>query len=158
MENRNLDCMNEVRKVFRIPLNENVSLSVNNSIQPVYEVKKRIANIVRSNSRATTGSSTVYTTPTDKDFYLTSAQFNYNCDAVCDGTTYILTVNIDGAGQNILILRKIATTAGSGGITCNFNTPIKIDRNSSISITQTFAAGNSAMAASITGYTEEYSQ
>jgi len=117
-----------------------------------------ICRIVRSANRSTTGSSTVFTTPADKDFYLCGATLSAMCDATADNTNYALNVTVDGVSnsRDILRIEKLAATfALSQTLTQVFDPPIKVDRNTNITASSTFSAGNSRLSACIHGYTEE---
>lgn len=114
-----------------------------------------VARIVRSTSSAATGPTTVYTTPSDKDFYLTGFTFQAFCDAVADSSGYNMELVIDGATRNIAQVRKPSLTAGSFTQTHDFSKPLKIDRGTTIIIRQTFSVGASTQAGIIYGYTEE---
>lgn len=123
-------------------------------IQPVVQINP-ISNIVRSNSSTTTGSTTVYTTPSDKDFYLTSLQYCYMKDAANDATSIGVNTTIQGVLQNLVFIRTITTTASQDVVNISFPYPIKIDRGVAVSIYGTFTAGNLYRSLVITGYTEE---
>lgn len=117
---------------------------------------QRCANIVRSQSSVATGAVTVFTCPSDKDFYLLACTLAINEDATSDNTNTTLRVVIDGVNQNVINLRKLTTTAINQNISVSIPYPgIKIDRGSVIAMTNTFTVGNAAKSASIIGYTVE---
>lgn len=114
-----------------------------------------VVRIVRNTSRTTTGNSTIYTTPADKDFYLTGLYLSACADATNDGVLYNIQVTIDGVSQRIASLVKQTTTAFAGNMPMQFVKPIKVDRNTAITVGQSFTAGTSTVAAAVYGYTEE---
>ena len=103
------------------PLKEKVPNQLASKIVPVLSVNPfRVANIVRYGN----ASGTIYTTPTDTDFFLTG----FNMSALTGSC--ILSIIIDGA---TVTLARIE--AGAGLITAtanNFPFPIKLDRGSNI--------------------------
>jgi len=129
---------------------------ISNSIQPVIEVGKNIdQHFSKSASQATTGTITIFTTPSDKDFFMTCCNFSFAKDSTCDigtGVIDFLCV-INGATVRPLRSAVITTTAERGNLETSFSTPIKLDRNSVISLTGTFTVGVMARVASINGFT-----
>lgn len=130
-------------------------------VVPVMEVNPKLlrrTNILRSSSRSTTTNGlTIYTTPTNQDFYLTYAQLNYMTDAAADNTTLRLTCTIDGATRDILTVCKQTLTATSGNIILPLQYPIKIDRGTNIQLVMAFTVGASIAYPVIGGYVDETS-
>lgn len=113
------------------------------------------AKIVRQNSGANNASLTIYTTPADKDFYLTAATLSYIKDATSTAASVALQVTIDGVALNVLFLPGITLTASYDNMALSFDVPIKLDRNTSIVCTASSAVANIRTAATIVGYLEE---
>lgn len=122
-----------------------------NTLTPVIPLTP-IVNLVRHLNKSNTGSTGIYTTPADKDFYLTSAYLSGTADATADNLSYTITATIDGVARDIIKIGKQTTTAGSEQVAQSFFFPIKIDRGTAISLTTTFTVGTTIMAATITGY------
>ena len=124
---------------------------VNDFIQPVININPkdyRRVNIVRS--RATAGA--IYTTPVDKDFFLTSSFLSVAKVAADTGTDASVTCTIDGASQTLTTVSGVTLTLNFANLAREFNPPIKIDRNTAI----TSVAGNITRCGSgICGYTVE---
>lgn len=116
-----------------------------------------ICRISRSQQAIVTGSSTIYTTPTDKDFYLCNVQFSFSKDAACDVATGSIGIQttIDGAAQIIIRLPVITLTAQNNTLSFNFVKPLKIDRGVTLILTGTYTAGVMSRTGNIVGYTEE---
>lgn len=115
---------------------------------------ERVCNIVRGVHQANTGSQTIYTTPTDKDFYLVAANLNTSNLPVGAYGTASMDVVIDGDTQELLRITTNVGTNEARDVTSNNNypVPIKIDRGTAIITTQT----NQAVffvGANIVGYT-----
>lgn len=129
-----------------------------NSVQPVIDVHpnhNRVCNIVKSNAGTSTGATTIYTTPIDKDFYLVGVFASITKDATCDNTEAVVNIIIDGSSNSIMRMGSQTLTAESKTASMVFPIPVKIDRNTVITITATKTAGNFSKAGSIVGYTVE---
>jgi len=123
------------------------------NIQAVLIVNpKNISNsdIVKSDSRATTGSTTLHTTSTTRDTYLVSVTLGAQADATADNTLVNLTITPSKtAVTNILRLAKLTTTVFTGNISLNLSEPLLLARNTAISFGSTFTVGAVNMTASV---------
>lgn len=125
---------------------------------PVMEVNPKLlrrTNIMKASTKTTTGTQTVYTAPTDKDFYLTDLQLAWSKDVANDGISafWVITIDGDSATTNILRLYGQTLTANQIVETISFSNPIKIARGSTLSISHSFTVGASSIAGSLFGYT-----
>ena len=120
------------------------------NIQPVFEVNRKIG-IIRSVSRATTGASTIYTTPSDRDFFLAQVFLSYMQDVSGSGTSVFVQIVQDGVTYYVL-LPKLTLTATTRDINVTFPIPIKVDRGTTIVMNVTFAAGACTAHSTISGY------
>jgi len=126
-------------------------------IQPTIEIERRI-NIVKTTGQGATGTFAIYTTPTDKDFYITNIILHYIKDAACDlatGGVWSLSANIDGTSQALVSLSVITLTAQDELLILQFDKPLKIDRGNAINSNGTFGAGAMRRNVTIYGYTVE---
>jgi len=115
-----------------------------------------VVRIVRAGGSSATGTLTLYTTPSDKDFYLTTAILSMIKDVTCDATGGInLNAVIDGVTKEIIVYGILTLTAQADTIVCNCPVPIKIDRNTAITVSGTYTAGTMRRSATVHGYTEE---
>ena len=126
-------------------------------VVPVMEVNPkllRVCYVVGGRNDSTTGLKTVYTTPSDRDFYLTSIHLSLIANAACDIATggVNVTATVGGASKMIIGIPIITLTAQSGNQAITFDTPIKIDRNVAITVSGTFTAGVLVRTCTITGY------
>jgi len=154
MQNRNLSISQDMNRIFDLK-GESTDF-VSEIIQPVIKIFSP-CNIVRNGASTASGSLSVYTTPQDKDFYLTCASFGISKDAVSDISSGGKGLNafIEGVSRSIIILPVLTLTAEHDQITINFQPPIKIDRNTSISSNITTTVGSCVRTISIVGYTQE---
>lgn len=128
------------------------------SIQPVMEVNPallRRCDILRSANRTTTGTSTLYTTPSDQDFYVVGVILSWAADAANDGTSATIACTIGGTatGRNLAHIAKITLSAIQTTVAYSLPIPVKIDRGTNITYGGAFTAGTSSIFATIIGYT-----
>lgn len=116
---------------------------------------QRFSNIVKSNLGTNTTSSTIYTTPSDKDFYLTAASLGFAKDATATATAVTLEVTVEGVAQNILVLPTVTLTADARAVANNYPIPIKLDRGSAITAKASAGVATILIRAAIQGYTVE---
>ena len=124
-----------------------------NNIALVYNVNPKYTDVLRSTSKSTTGSGAIYTTPSDKDFYITYLQLSYRCDNTCDTTEISISGSMSGITRTIArFIRTGAGTADKDTLVINFPFPLKMDKNVAINHTSTFAAGNITFTSTIGGF------
>lgn len=114
----------------------------------------RIINHITSSGQATSGTNTIFTTPTDRDYYLIGCQVSLQKDILCDNTNVSLICTLPGgsAALSLLDVGTISVTPTTIIIAREFPVPILIKRGSSINLTGTFTAGAMNRRASINGY------
>jgi len=89
-----------------------------------------ITNIIKTANSSTTGSVTLYTTPTDKDFYLTSLQISLIKDATNDNATGTIgfSITVDGVVIVPLGLAVLTLTAQNSNAVLPLSISIKVNR------------------------------
>jgi len=130
-------------------------------VVPVMEVNPKMfrrTNICVGTSKVVTATLLAYTTPTDRDFFLTSVDIGMIKDATCDQATG--TININGVSENgttciFAQIPVIVTTAQSEQVNSLFIPPMKLKRGSAINISGTYTAGLMSRTTVIKGYTVE---
>jgi len=117
--------------------------NLSNNIQPVLTVNPRGKTVLYRATSATTGSTAVLTTPTDKDFYLLGFMLSYTKNGTCDSTGLNLQVTPKEQNVNTVIAELLAqtTTAGNDHVEIMFHEPILLARGSQVIMTGTFTAG-----------------
>lgn len=130
-----------------------IGAEIEENIVPVVIIDPPI-NIIQSLGGSTSGA-TIYTTPQDKDFYLTNASLSMAKDtATHTSIQQTLRVFVNGVANNILAISGITLTTNQATTTQNWGRPgIKIDRGTAI--TYTFTGTLSRIDATIQGYTVE---
>jgi hypothetical protein len=115
----------------------------------------KYCDVAREGHSILTGTITIYTTPADKDFYLTSIYFSLVKDVLCDVATgrAVVTTMIEGATRELIGFGIITLTAQNNSLAISFPYPLKIDRNSAIIQGSTTTAGTIVRSIGITGFT-----
>jgi len=128
-------------------------------VVPVMEVNPkllRLNNIVESTFQATNGSVTLFTTPVDRDFFLTSVSIALVKDVACDLASGAIALSVtlpSGIVKSLIRLPVLALTAQSSELSLSFSQPIPLGKGSPIAISGTFTAGALSRSGSITGFT-----
>lgn len=126
-----------------------------NAIIPVFDAGPRKAcNIIKNSTVSDAVLGTLYTTPSDKDFYLNSVSLSVTKDA---GNTsiasYIELTDVFGNVTKCIVLRYEPSTAGSHHDSICFPMPIKLKKGTTISIKNTASTASIDTNATITGFT-----
>lgn len=132
---------------------EQVPDELASKVVPVMETNPqllRTINVIKNQN----GAGTIYTTPTDKDFYLTSASLSVTGTGAVSGTGTI-TAFPKGQASTIMcacLVESVAGAADSNSNTITFPFPILLERGSVIAATSSSLNIKSFV---ITGYTVE---
>lgn len=126
---------NEVRDVLKLQVGRDKFPSV----LPVIDVNPKHARVINkliASSSVTTGTTTVYTTPTDRDFYLYGISIGYSKDAVCDQATGTINVQCTPASTStavtIFALPLLTLTAQQFMNQVSFDIPILLARGTNV--------------------------
>jgi len=103
----------------------------------------------------TAATNTIYTTPTDKDFYLTAATLSYVKDASSTATLFRYRVFVNGVQKEIITFPAISLVAGQDAVTVTLDPPLKLDPGTIVVCTTDSTVANVKVAGNIVGYTEE---
>jgi hypothetical protein len=149
----NKDAVKAIFNGARMPIQETPS-ELGKTCVPVMDMTPnfhRVCNIVRSTLLI--APTTLYTTPTDRDFYICSAYVQSSAFTDVDASR-IITVQIDGQSQILLQTKEQDGITATGNVhtsslSINPIFPIRIDRGTNIVITGDGAKGT----AGIIGYT-----
>ncbi len=125
-------------------------------ILPVYNVNPpRIVNVVAEASGATTTAFTIFTTPTNRDFFLTHIGTSVSKDVSCDLTLITIQGTIGGQVVRFISDRFQTLTAETFNHSENLIQPIKLDRGSTIVFAGAFGVGTCVKDGVIYGYTTD---
>lgn len=138
------------------PITDAIPRQVIATIQPTYEAQKTRCNVLRTGGIVTSsGNTTIYTTPSDKDFYLTSLFYSYTKDAAHNGTSSSVIATTEGTARYLATKFHVTGVVENDFIVIEFPTPVKIDRGTTIYMSGTFGAGTMSRIGTISGFTEE---
>lgn len=154
MINRNSDITKEIIEDLKLQVAQGDKVL---SPIPVLEVNPKLVKngIAKTNTSSSNGNTTIYTTPTDKDFYLTGFIFSMTKDALCDTATALLRATTNSQVTDIAALGGITLTAQDKIIAVNLQHPIKIDKNTSIVLNCGKTAGSILLTGTIFGFIDE---
>jgi len=153
MKNFNQSLNHDLNRIFDFK-GENTN-EVADFIQPVKEITPRI-NICRNLTSTNSTGGTIYSVPSDKDFYLISASVSVIKDVTStSGYTRIL-ATIDGVSQILLSIVGLSLTVQNDVVSIYFGPQgIKIDRGTNITLANNTNVANITGQACIHGYTQE---
>lgn len=141
------------------PVVDNIPSVVNPTIQPVFEVKKKISSVLGNTAKSTTGSTTLHTTSSTLDTYVTGLTFGLTINATNDIATGRVSITgvINGTTVHIASIPVLTLTAQNTVYSMSFPIPLKLDRNSAVTLgaNWTFSAGAGTVIGTLIGYTEE---
>jgi len=142
VQNSNLiNDMSEKTKISNVAV---LPKNLSNVIVPTIDVGKNIhKHFAIYTNKTTTGTAYLGTTSSTKDTYITGLVYSYAKDVNCDVTNVNLGIDgfLNGASTKLIHVSSIPLTAAEGTIAVNFNPPLKVDRNKTLSMSATFTAG-----------------
>ncbi len=124
-------------------------------VVPTLEVNPKILqklNYTHSNTATNATSATIYTTPTDQDFYLSAVALAIIKDATSTSTKSAVTATINGVAQDLLSIPGITLTAQTAEMSLSLPRDLKIDRNTNIVVTNSTNVANILATGVIFGY------
>jgi len=142
------------QRIFNLKSGDMPSNEVLDYITPIVDVGPT-ARISKYATATNATSATIYTTPADKDFYITDLSLAVQTDATATNTEYSIRCTIDGVIQRILVLPRITLVAGYASVAWNLSRHIKVDRNTTITASTANNTANFAVTGCILGYTVE---
>lgn len=153
MKHYNPTIAEDLTRLFNLKSLDSVS-DLGETILPTVEIK-RFCNIVKAGAASNSTTSTVWTTPSDKDFYLCAASLSTIKDVTGVSNNAKLNIIVEGATVAILSISNITLTVQHSNMTNTWFNPIKVDRNTAITVTNSSATANVRSDATIQGYTVE---
>lgn len=125
------------------------------TVVPVLIANPKDNNNIIRNGVASNADATIYTTPSDKNFYLTGAQMSRIKDATSDNTYSYLRCTVNGKTEEIISFAGITLTAQIDNVGISFK-PILLDRGSTIRLIKVASSvGVNVQAGSIIGFVTE---
>lgn len=154
--NNNSSLTREFREAGRVT-SMDIPNKIGDTIIPVMEVNPkllRVVDITKQNQAINATSATIYTTPTDSDFYLTGASLTVSKDANATSVASYIQCILADNGDTVQICYVACTTtqAQNGGVSHDFTFPIKVKRGTAISVYNTTNVASIRASAVIYGY------
>lgn len=114
---------------------------------PIVDVglKSSISPLVKTTTQSTTGNVSLISSTDYPDNYvhIKAAYLSFAKNATCDIATGAITLvgTVNGTTRNIIALAVLTTTAERDSVYISFDTPIRIDKGTTVYYTGTFTAG-----------------
>ncbi len=125
-------------------------------IVPTIEINPkllRFCNIVKNATASNATAATIFTTPANQDFYLLAAQMSMIKDASATSLASSIDLTPEGAQlASIMVIRGISLTAQNDSLTISFPVPLKLERNTTITINNTTATATVVSSGMIVGF------
>lgn len=129
-------------------------------VVPTLEVHPRLvtcSQVVKYAVAVNNADTTIYQTPLNQDFYLTSASICMLRDATATSIIHRLRITVDDGSSTgnlveLLAIPWITLTAGTQSMSISLPRPIKIKRGGYLSLMSTNTTGNYSFAGTITGF------
>lgn len=152
----NSSLIQEIRDVAKTQVGSDIlPTTMTNQVVPVIDVNPkhaRVVQICKTASITNQSSATVYTTPTDKDFYITALALGLIKDATATTIYVNIKAYVDGVNSDIITLPCITLTAQNIGTSLALTTPIKVDKNTAITLNSFSNNANITAYANVHGY------
>lgn len=152
----NSDLFKELKEGARIQqLTDPIPNQLQGNVIPVMEVNPKLlrrSNIIKNAGLTNGTTTTLYTTPLDKDFYIVAASLSVIKDVTSTSTDTSLRITVDNVVVRPLVISGITLTAQSQAVSISFSSPIKVDRNTAITINHATNVANIRGDATIIGY------
>lgn len=158
----NTDLFKELKEGIRLQqLNDVVPSQLADKVVPVMEVNPKLLRMITRSIFTTataTGTSTIFNTPVNQDFYVTGSILSLSDDVTSDGIQAYITVYVNGEVVRINSILKSPLTLTAINNSIMLPMPIKCDRNSTISSTSAFTVGASRRSCVVMGYIDDVSK
>lgn len=156
MEITNSDTIKELQEAAGLQFAMSIPKGISETIIPTIEINPKLlrnVTIVRTASLVNGTAATIYTTPIDQDFYLTYAQVSLIKNAINTGVqTYLSCTPFGEAAATLLRIAGLTTTAQTSIIAIPFIPPIRLARNTTITINNDTGDGAISAGACIAGF------
>lgn len=153
----NTDLTKELRDGGKLQqLSDIIPSQLADKVVPTMEVNPKFfrrTNIIKRAAATNATAATIYTTPADKEFFLTGASLSVIKDATSTSTsTYIQSTDSNGMTFEILDIPSITLTPQSETISVTLANPILLKKGQSITVNNSTNVANINTQAVIYGY------
>jgi len=130
------------------------SADVADYIQPI-SIISAPTDLIRTATRTATGTSTIFTTSTTKDTFITGVLISLSTDVNANVTQCECYVNQGGAARSLARISHALGAAGNNSVFIPFDLPFKPDRGVAVSFAVVSAVGVFSGTANVYGYEQE---
>lgn len=141
-------------RIFNLKAGDNLTSDIGNLIVPVVPIT-RFSNILKTATATNNTAATIYTTPSDKDFYLTGVQIAVSKDATATSLGTDVTVFYNSVNTRIIKISTNQLQVQNEAVSQVFNPPLLIDKGTAIVLNNSTNVANIVSSACIYGYTVE---
>lgn len=158
---QNADAINAIRDGARLSISEGFPTVLANVVQPVLDMTPHFhkeVTIIKTVNATVSGTTTIYSIPAGRRFYMTAYAISGYFLATSDCTSVQMTGTIKGIATNFHNHTRTTLTSSSGtgnAMTTFTNCPIVFDGGTNITITATFTVGGQSLTPTIYGYEVE---
>lgn len=156
-DTQNKQIVNTAIDEFKLnPLTDAIPRQVVPTIQPVFELKRKICNVGEQAIADNALTENIYTTPVDKDFFLCGGFLSVIKDATA--TSIVSTISLtksDGTAFYPAMIETMTLTAQNANQNFYISPPVLVKRGTVITVTNSTDVGNVKARGCIWGYTEE---
>jgi len=149
----NYELPQQIADIFKIK-GEELPQNISDDINLIYDIRPQITDINTSNAFNAT-SATILTTPSTVDYFLVGATLTVIKDATSQSVTSTIQANVNGTARSILVIGGLSLVPQSESISVMFPTPVKVERNTAITVTNSSNVANIRASAVIYGYRVE---
>jgi hypothetical protein len=156
MEIQSTDLKKAIIEATKInPSAATIPSKLSDVVVPVIDVSpahNRIIDFVSTGAATNNTGATLFTTATDKDFYLTNVSISMIKDVTATSTGSYVSVIMGGSTKTIARIVGITLTVQQGNMVVNFPVPIKLDRGTLVTVNNTTNVANVSALATVYGY------
>lgn len=154
---------NRIRDTIKQLLNlemyqDKVPAEILEKIQLVIDVnpfQNETCDVIATATAINSTSATLYTTPTDRDFYLCSASISMIKDVSSTSTSSSLNATARGTAITLLAIPGITLTPQTSSNSIAFSPPILLDRGTIVNVGNSTNVANIITKSVITGFTQD---
>lgn len=156
-KHNNPSIIQDVQRILNPKAFQGVTSQVGDILVPVINIEP-YANIVARGVASDSTSQTILTTPADIDFYLQSVTLSVSKSALATSVVSFVSIFMDSNPSSVIILEiRTETLTANEGLLASiiFPKPIKLQRGTSIVVSNATAVASIDSACTITGYTRD---
>lgn len=155
--NNNAITSDELRKAGSIQISvDSVPTKIADTIVPVIECNPKLlrrTDFIKTGNLADATTTTITTTPTDKDTFITNIVLSFIKDANATSTAVgVYATTDDGLSQYLIYLPCLTLTAQTQTISFELANPLKLKRGTGVSLVSATAVASISAKATIYGF------